>query len=329
MNEILSKNDMSFCIPRAFYGLRVAVLIPCYNEEVTIKKVICDFLDHLPEATIYVYDNNSTDRTAELAYEAGAEVYNESSQGKGCVIRRMFADIEADLYVLVDGDATYDASASPQMLNIAIEQNLDMVTGLRVTDRQDAYRSGHVLGNKIFTSLVRYMFGRGSKDIFSGYRVFSRRFVKSFPALSSGFEIETEFTVHALTLLMPIGDIETASVERPEGSLSKLNTYRDGLRILNVIFTLLRKERPLFFFGILGTFFCLSGIFLGIPVIMEFLRTGCVLRLPTAVLATGFITLAALSFCCGQIIDNIAVARFETRRLNYLAYPSIRKMNDR
>lgn len=320
MNKLFRKDDMSFCISPSFHGLRVAVLIPCYNEEVTIKKVVCEFRKYLPESTIYVYDNNSTDRTVEIACEAGAEVRNEPNQGKGCVIRRMFADIDADLYILVDGDATYDASAAPRMLNMAVDKNLDMVTGQRVTDRQDAYRSGHVLGNKVFTSLVRYLFGRGAKDIFSGYRVFSRRFVKSFPALSSGFEIETEFTVHALTLLMPIGEVETVYIERPDGSLSKLNTYRDGGRILSVIFTLLRKERPLLFFGVLGAFFLLAGIFLGIPIITEFMKTGLVLRLPTAILTTGFVMLSALSFCCGQIIDSIAVARFETRRLSYLTY---------
>lgn len=328
MNKIFGKDGLPYSTPPSFHGLRVAVLIPCYNEAVTIKKVVCDFRKYLPKSTIYVYDNNSTDKTSEIAYEAGAEVHNESAQGKGCVIRRMFADIDADLYLLVDGDATYDASAAPRMLNMAVDQNLDMVTGQRVTDRQDAYRNGHVLGNKIFTSLVRYMFGNGSKDIFSGYRVFSRRFVKSFPALSSGFEIETEFTVHALTLLMPIGDVETAYVERPEGSLSKLNTYRDGIRILHVIFTHLRRERPLFFFGILGIFFALAGSVAGIPVIIEFMKTGLVLRLPTAILATGFVMLAALSFCCGQIIDNIAVARLEFRRLSYLAYPSTVRGDD-
>lgn len=320
MNAIIQNNSTKCSNFDFLCDYNIAVLIPCYNEEITIGKVVCDFRDCLPEANIYVYDNNSTDRTIEFAQNAGAIVHSEPMQGKGCVIRRMFADIEADIYLLVDGDATYEVQAATKMLGMAVTENLDMVTGLRVTDRQNAYRSGHVLGNKAFTSLVQYMFGRGSKDIFSGYRVFSRRFVKSFPALSSGFEIETEFTVHALTLLMPIDDVETVYVERPEGSCSKLNTYQDGFRILRVIITLLRRERPLLFFGVIGACFLLSGMGLGFPVLAEFMKTGLVPRLPTAVLATGFITLAALSFCCGQVVDGIATARLEMRRLSYLSY---------
>ncbi|MCE2574462.1 glycosyltransferase family 2 protein [Komagataeibacter sp. FNDCR2] len=301
---------------------RVAILIPCYNEEVTIGDVVSEFRNILPSADIYVYDNNSSDNTSAIAKDAGAIVRTELRQGKGHVIRRMFADIDADFYVLVDGDATYEAAAVRRMLTLASEQNLDMVTGQRVTDRQAAYRSGHVLGNKLFTGLVRCLFGPGSKDIFSGYRIFSKRFVKSFPALSTGFEIETEFTVHALTLAMPISEVETIYVERPEGSASKLNTYQDGLRILIAIFNLLRRERPLMFFSTLGIIFMIAGIALGTPIVMEFIRTGFVPRMPTAILATGLETLAALAFCCGQIVENVALARLEAKRLNYLSYPA-------
>lgn len=237
--------------------LRIAVLIPCYNEEVTIGQVISGFQAALPDARIYVYDNNSKDNTVTIARQHGAVVRQERRQGKGNVIRRMFADINADFYVLVDGDATYEAAAASQMVQLACDQSLDMVTGLRVSDRQAAYRFGHILGNRVLTNLVRIMFGQGVKDMLSGYRVFSNRFVKSFPALSSGFETETEFTVHALKLCMPVGEVETAYIERPEGSTSKLNTYRDGVRILFTIINLVRCERPLLFFGIfLLSFLC-------------------------------------------------------------------------
>lgn len=286
-----------------------------------IPSVIRQFRAALPDASIYVYDNNSSDRTVAVAREAGAVVRSEPLQGKGHVIRRMFADIEADFYVLVDGDATYDASAAPEMVKQAYEQGLDMVNGARVTDREAAYRRGHVLGNRVLTGLVTSVFGRRLSDMLSGYRVFSRRFVKSFPALSSGFETETEMTVHALELAMPIGEVATSYVERPPGSSSKLRTYSDGFRILRMIVNLVKQERPLLFFCVIGAIILLCGLGLGTPVVLEFFRTGMVPRLPTALLATGLVMLAALSFVCGLILDSVALGRREAKRLVYLALP--------
>lgn len=300
---------------------QVVVLIPCYNEEVAIPSVIRQFRAALPDASIYVYDNNSSDRTVAVAREAGAVVRSEPLQGKGHVIRRMFADIEADFYVLVDGDATYDASAAPEMVKQAYEQGLDMVNGARVTDREAAYRRGHVLGNRVLTGLVTSVFGRRLSDMLSGYRVFSRRFVKSFPALSSGFETETEMTVHALELAMPIGEVATSYIERPPGSSSKLRTYSDGFRILRMIVNLVKQERPLLFFCVIGAIILLCGLGLGTPVMLDFFRTGMVPRLPTALLATGLVMLAALSFVCGLILDSVALVRREAKRLVYLALP--------
>lgn len=300
---------------------QVVVLIPCYNEEVAIPSVIRQFRAALPDASIYVYDNNSSDRTVAVAREAGAVVRSEPLQGKGRVIRRMFADIEADFYVLVDGDATYDASAAPEMVKQAYEQGLDMVNGARVTDREAAYRRGHVLGNRVLTGLVTSVFGRRLSDMLSGYRVFSRRFVKSFPALSSGFETETEMTVHALELAMPIGEVATSYIERPPGSSSKLRTYSDGFRILRMIVNLVKQERPLLFFCVIGAIILLCGLGLGTPVVLDFFRTGMVPRLPTALLATGLVMLAALSFVCGLILDSVALGRREAKRLVYLALP--------
>lgn len=300
---------------------KVVVLIPCYNEEVTITSVVQDFRAALPDTPIYVYDNNSTDQTVALAQAAGAIVRSESLQGKGYVIRRMFSDIDADFYILVDGDATYEAAAAPNMLRMAFENGLDMVNGARVTDRVDAYRRGHVLGNRVLTGLVTSVFGRRLSDMLSGYRVFSRRFVKSFPALSSGFETETEFTVHALEQAMPIGELPTRYLERPPGSASKLKTYSDGFRILGMIINLVKQERPLMFFSIIGGVVLLCGIGLGLPVVLDFFHTGLVPRLPTAVLATGLVTLAAFSMGCGLILDSVALGRREAKRLAYLALP--------
>ncbi|MCX2561962.1 glycosyltransferase family 2 protein [Acetobacter farinalis] len=301
---------------------KVVVLIPCYNEEVAITSVVQDFRAALPDTPIYVYDNNSTDQTVARARAAGAIVRSESLQGKGYVIRRMFSDIDADFYILVDGDATYEAAAAPAMLQLARENRLDMVNGARVTDRVDAYRRGHVLGNRVLTGLVTSVFGRRLSDMLSGYRVFSRRFVKSFPALSSGFETETEFTVHALEQAMPIGELPTRYVERPPGSTSKLKTYSDGFRILRMIINLVKQERPLMFFSIIGAVTLLCGIGLGIPVVLDFLRTGLVPRLPTAVLSSGLVILAALSIACGLILDSVALGRREAKRLAYLALPA-------
>lgn len=301
---------------------RIAVIIPCYNEAVAIGKVVADFRAALPMADIHVYDNNSTDGTDRAARAAGAVVWRETLQGKGRVIRRAFADVEADIYVLVDGDDTYDATSAPVMVQMLLDDRLDMVTVTRVTEAAGAYRRGHRLGNKVLTGAVRVIFGDRISDMLSGYRVFSRRFVKTFPALAAGFETETEFTVHALDLHMPIGEIDTAYRERPVGSASKLRTYRDGLRILRTIVVLVKEERPLAFFSLCGVLLLLVGLALGLPVVFQFLRTGLVPRLPTAVLATGFVLLSFLSFSCGLILDSVARARKEMKRLLYLSIPA-------
>jgi glycosyltransferase involved in cell wall biosynthesis len=303
-------------------GLRVAVVIPCWNEAVAIGKVVGDFRAALPDAVIYVYDNNSTDGTAAAARGAGAEVRRETLQGKGNVIRRAFADVEADLYVLVDGDDTYEASAAPAMVRLLVEQRLDMVTGRRMSETAAA-RRGHRLGNRALTGMVRLIFGDRISDLLSGYRVFSRRFVKSFPALAAGFETETEFTVHALELKMPIGEVAIAYRGRPPGSTSKLRTYADGIRILRSIVLLVKEERPLQFFALIGGVLLLAGFGVGLPVVVEFLRTGLVPRLPTAVLATGLVLLSFLAFVCGLVLDTVTHGRREMRRLAYLAIPGV------
>jgi glycosyltransferase involved in cell wall biosynthesis len=298
---------------------RVAVLIPCYNEAAAIVDVISDFRVALPHAEIYVYDNNSKDGTYEAALAAGAIVRREHRQGKGNVVRRMFGDVEADVYVLVDGDGTYHAPSAPQMIQHLQEDHLDMVVGCRVSVSQAAYRPGHRLGNSLLTGFVARLFGRQCMDILSGYRVFSRRFVKSFPALSSGFEIETEITVHALELRMPIADIATPYGERAEGTVSKLSTYRDGFRILRMILALFRREHPARFFGALGAVFALTSILLAIPIVMEFIATGYVRRFPTAILCVGLMLSAGGLFGCGLILDTVTHGRREMKRLIYLA----------
>ena len=302
--------------------MRVAVLIPCYNEAVTIRKVVADFRTHLPHATIYVYDNNSSDRTLELAAAAGAVVRRETLQGKGHVVRRMFADIEADAYVLVDGDDTYDAADAAPMVRMLADETLDMVTGNRVTDIEAAYRPGHRFGNMVLTGIVCFMFGKRITDMLSGYRVFSRRFVKSFPALASGFETETEFTVHALDLRMPAGEVPTSYRDRPVGSNSKLHTYSDGVRILKTILILVKEERPLAFFFTIGMVLLLSGLLASLPVIADYIQTGLVPRLPTAVLSTGLVIVSFLSVVCGLILDSVSRGRKEFKRLAYLAIPA-------
>ena len=301
---------------------RIAILIPCYNEEVAVGRVVDDFRAALPDASLYVYDNNSKDRTSAVAREAGAIVRIETLQGKGHVIRRMFADIEADFYVLVDGDDTYDASAAPAMVARAVAQGLDMVNGTRVTDIEAAYRPGHRLGNLVLTGIVRIIFGNRITDMLSGYRVFSRRFVKSFPALSSGFETETEFTVHALELRMPVGEVETRYKDRPTGSVSKLRTYSDGIRILRTIVILVKEERPLAFFTVVAAGFLLLGLGLSVPLVINYMQTGLVPRLPTAVVIVGLMVLGALSLTCGLILDSVARGRKEIKRLAYLAIPA-------
>ena len=302
--------------------LRVAVLVPCYNEEDAIARVVRDFRAALPNASIFVYDNNSRDRTREFAAQAGAIVGAESRQGKGFVVRRMFSDIEADAYVLVDGDHTYDATESPRMVAMLIDEQLDMVVGKRVSTEATAYRAGHRTGNWIFTSVVAQLFGKRFGDILSGYRVFSRRFVKSFTVASGGFEIETEMTIHALTLDLPIREIDTAYRSRSERSTSKLNKYRDGFRILFAIVNLFREERPLTFFALLGSAVALLALILIYPVIMEFLRTGLVRRFPTAILSTGLVLSGLFSFAVGFILDTVTRGRREDKMLAYLAIPA-------
>lgn len=300
----------------------VAVLIPCYNEEAAIGSVVRDFRAALPDATIYVYDNNSSDRTIAVARAAGAVVRSEPLQGKGNVMRRMFSDIEADVYVLVDGDDTYHAASAPEMVKTLWEQQLDMVNGARVTEIVAAYRPGHRLGNLVLTGMVANIFGKRIGDMLSGYRVFSRRFIKSFPALASGFETETELTVHALELRMPIAEVKTPYKDRPPGSHSKLNTIRDGIRILKTIIILVKEERPIPFF--VGIFALLALLSLGLawPVMMTYAQTGLVPRLPTAVLSTGLMLVAFLSLTCGLILDTVTLGRREAKRMRYLSIPA-------
>lgn len=300
---------------------RIAVLIPCFNEEPAIGTVVAEFRAALPEATIHVYDNNSTDRTGEVARAAGARVRAETLQGKGHVVRRMFADIEADLYVLVDGDGTYEAGAAPRMVRMLREQGLDMVNGMRASASEAAYRRGHRFGNRALTGLVAAIFGDRVRDMLSGYRVLSRRFVKSFPALAGGFEIETELTVHALELDMPIGEVPTAYRERPPGSASKLSTIGDGIRILRTILVLVKEERPLPFFGLAAAVLLVAGLALFAPVLATYLETGLVPRLPTAVLSLGLVLLSFLSLACGLILDTVTRGRKEAKRIAYLSFP--------
>jgi hypothetical protein len=300
----------------------VAVLVPCYNEEAAIETVVHDFGAALPGALIYVYDNNSSDRTAERAKAAGALVRREPLQGKGNVMRRMFADIEADVYVLVDGDATYHAASAPLMVRRLWEEQLDMVNGARVTDIAAAYRPGHRFGNRLLTGLVAHIFGNRIHDMLSGYRVFSRRFVKSFPALASGFETETELTVHALELRMPIAEVKTPYRDRPPGSASKLNTIRDGIRILKTIVVLVKEERPMPFFLAIAGALALLAFGLAWPVVATYMQTGLVPRLPTAVLSMGLMLLAFASLACGLILDTVTLGRREMKRMRYLSIPA-------
>ncbi len=300
---------------------RIAILLPCFNEEAAIAKVIAGFKKALPGAAIYVYDNNSRDRTVEKAKQAGAIVRCERQQGKGHVVRRMFADIDADVYVMADGDLTYDAKAAPAMVRQLLAEELDMVVGTREHEAKEAYRGGHVIGNRVFTGLLARLFGRSFSDIFSGYRVFSRRFVKSFPVLSEGFEIETEMSVHALELRMPVGEVATAYGARPEGSESKLSTFRDGWRILKTIATLYRVERPVLFYGTIGALLLLIAIILAVPLVITYVDTGLVPRFPTAILVTGMVIIAVLCFFAGLILETVTRGRREMRRLAYLAQP--------
>lgn len=302
---------------------RVAVLIPCYNEEAAIGTVVRDFRAALPDAAIFVYDNNSQDNTAAVARSAGATVRHERRQGKGNVVRRMFADVDADAYVLVDGDATYHAPSAPTLIETLLSEGVDMVVGCRRHEADEAYRRGHQFGNAILTGFVAQLFGRSFTDILSGYRVFSRRFVKSFPALATGFETETELTVHALELRMPVAELETPYGLRPAGSASKLSTYRDGFRILRLILALYRHERPLQYFSFLAAALLLLAFGLGIPIVLEWLKTGLVPRFPTAILATGVTVVGVLSFAVGLILETVTRGRQELKRLVYLQFPHL------
>jgi glycosyltransferase involved in cell wall biosynthesis len=299
--------------------LQIAILVPCYNEEQAIATVIADFRTALPQARIYVYDNNSADRTIEVARAAGAMVRRETHQGKGNVVRRMFTDVEADIYVLVDGDATYDAPSARAMIGHLLDERLDMVVAVRVEQDTVAYRPGHRAGNRLLTGFVAHVFGQSFSDMLSGYRVFSRRFVKSFPVLSGGFEIETELTVHALELGLPVSEWRTPYFARRAGSQSKLNTWRDGLRILWTIVRLYRSERPMPFFTAIGLALAIVSIGLAIPLFETYFEQGTVPRLPTAVLSTGLMLSAVLSVACGLILDTVTRGRRELKRLAYLA----------
>jgi glycosyltransferase involved in cell wall biosynthesis len=302
-------------------SVRIAVLVPCFNEEAAVETVVADFRKALPSAQIYVYDNNSSDRTAAVARAAGAEVRSERRQGKGHVVRRMFADVDADIYVLVDGDATYDAPSAARMIDVLLSEHLDMVVGLRVDRSDAAYRPGHRTGNRMLTSFLASVFGKTFRDILSGYRVFSRRFVKSFPVLSDGFEIETELSVHALELALPVAEVETPYYARPQGSFSKLNTWRDGFRILGTILKLYRSERPLRFFTAIGSFLALISLGLALPIVVTYLETGLVPRLPTAVLSMGMMIMALLSVSSGLVLDTVTRGRREMKLLAYLSQP--------
>lgn len=306
---------------RAATGPRVAVLVPCHNEETTVYDVVMGFRAVLPSATVYVYDNNCTDQTSARAAEAGAVVRREPLKGKGNVIRRMFADVDADVYVLVDGDNTYDATQAPRMIGLLLDEQLDMVNAARDATHQESYRFGHTFGNRMLTGIVSRIFGNRLSDLLSGYRVFSRRFAKSFPALARGFEIETELTVHALELRLPMAEIRAPYGARPPGSTSKLSTIRDGIRILRTILVLVKEERPLPFFGAIALILALVSMALIVPVVVTYMDTGLVPRLPTAVLSTGLMLLGFLSLACGLILDTVTRGRREMKRLYYLSLP--------
>ena len=307
----------------------IAVLIPCYNEEAAIADVIRSFQSVLPNARIYVFDNNSSDSTAEVAKRAGAFVRTENLQGKGFVVRRMFSDIEAEIYVLVDGDGTYNAKDAPAMVEYLIFNSLDMVNGRRIQKGEAAYRIGHQFGNKLLTGLVQTLFGSRTDDMLTGYRIFSRRFVKSFPALSMGFEIETELTIHSLELGLPIADYDTDYFDRAPGSESKLNTFSDGWRILRTIGRFVKDERPLPFFAAFATLLLLVSFFFYVPVAIDYISTGLVPRIPSLIAGLALSSCAALSVVCGLILDTVTRNRQEMKRLAYLSEPSIEAIRSR
>jgi len=305
-------------IPDKIMHAAIAVLVPCHNEAQTVVDVVEQFRAVLPEATVYVYDNNSSDDTAQRADAAGAIVRVEHRQGKGHVVRRMLADVDADYYVLVDGDATYDAASARQMLQMLVGQNLDLVNGRRVARQDAAYRPGHRMGNRIFTGLIGSLFGKQIEDVLSGYKVFSRRFAKSFPVFSGGFEIETELAVHALTLGVPMAEVDTPYVMRPQGSSSKLRAIPDGLKILRMIVSLFKAERPLLFFSTAAFVLTALSVVLAAPLLLTYAETGLVPRLPTAILCTGIMIGAMLSFSCGVILESVKRGQREIKRLLYL-----------
>jgi glycosyltransferase involved in cell wall biosynthesis len=305
-------------LPRS---VSIAVLIPCYNEAIAVGRVVSEFRAALPDATIYAYDNNSTDDTIAVARHAGAIVRRESRQGKGNVVRRMFADIEADVYILVDGDDTYDAAAAPKLVSTLIDDDLDFVNGARFNRSSQAYRFGHRFGNVMLTQIVRLIFGRNFSDMLSGYKILSRRFVKSFPATSSGFETETEIVVHALELRMPCAELVTAYGERPEGSSSKLRTVQDGIKILFFIARLIKNERPFQLFALVGALLILAAFILGFPILLNFLETGLVPRFPTVILCAGLVIVGVICFFSALILDMTTRTRQELKRLAYLSFP--------
>jgi len=303
--------------------LQIALIVPCYNEERTIVQVIRSFKEVMPQINIYVYDNNSTDQTIEKAKAEGVHVYSVNYQGKGNVVRKMFADIDADVYVMVDGDDTYDANSAPRLIDTLVENKLDMVTGKRVSGEAEAYRHGHKFGNKLLTGIVAKAFGKQFDDMLTGYRVFSKRFVKSFPSSAKGFEIETELTIHALEQRLPVTEIETPYGVRPEGSESKLNTYSDGLKILRVIFLLIKEEKPFQFFSVISLLLMFSSLVLAWPIFLTYIETGLVPRLPTAILATGLMLLSFLSIASGVILDAVAQGRKEVKRFQYMLHSAV------
>ena len=300
--------------------MNISILIPCYNEEKTIAKVVSDCKKYIPEANIYVYDNNSTDKTIQMAQKAGAIVHKETMQGKGNVVRRMFADIDADIYVMIDGDATYDVSSIPNLIKILKEENLDMVVGARKEAGENCYRIGHRFGNKVLTKLVEVFLQYKLQDMLSGLRVFSKRYVKTFPAESRGFEIETELTVYALSRRLPIKEVQTKYFSRPQGSYSKLSTYKDGSQILKTIALLIKEERPLLFFSIVAFIIFVIGLGLAVPIFIEFKNTGLVPRFPTAILASSLMVCSLISFFIGVVLDTVVAAKKEISRAIYLRY---------
>jgi len=302
---------------------RIAVVIPCFNEAATVADVIADFRMHLPQAEIFVFDNNSTDNTGQIARASGATVYFEPRQGKGNVVRRIFAEIDADVYVMVDGDGTYEAAAAPKLVSMVLDDRLDMAIGARADITRQAHRTGHAFGNQLFNRLFASLFGQSYSDIFSGYRAFSRRLAKSFPALSSGFEIETELSVHASQMMLPVGELQTAYIARPEGSESKLRSVRDGARILRAFLFLLKETRPVLFFGMMAGASALLSILLAIPLVDTWLTTGTVPRLPTAILCVGLMIISSMLTICGIVLDSLARARIEQKRILYLAVSNL------